>query len=105
MDVQHQARLVGELLQLDFPEPHARTVRAAAVGRYRQLARLRIALPSHSLEPAADRLHGKLGRVGRNADTDDGGVGRHVVDAVRHHLAQRLVLEVASHLGDQDRLQ
>src|ERR1700693_2131252 len=40
MDVQHEARLVGELLQLDFPEPHARAVRAAAVGRYRQLARL-----------------------------------------------------------------
>ena len=39
-DLDREPRLVGELLQLDFPQPHTRTVRAAAVGRDRQLAGL-----------------------------------------------------------------
>ena len=38
MDVEHEAGLVGELLQLDLPQPDTRSIRAAAVGRDRQLA-------------------------------------------------------------------
>jgi hypothetical protein len=30
MDVKHEASLVGELLQLDLPQPDARSIRAAA---------------------------------------------------------------------------
>src|SRR5271163_575505 len=37
MDVDHKLRRIGELLQLDFPQPQ-RSIRAAAVGRDRQLA-------------------------------------------------------------------
>ena len=33
MDVEHEARLVGELLQLDLPQPDTRSIRAAAIGR------------------------------------------------------------------------
>ena len=44
MDVDHKGRRIGELLQLDFPQPHARSIRAAAVGCDRQLARMRISL-------------------------------------------------------------
>ena len=38
VDLQHKPGFVGELLQLDLPEPHARTIGAAAVRRDRQLA-------------------------------------------------------------------
>ena len=31
MDVEHEARLVGELLQLDLPQPDTRSIRAAAI--------------------------------------------------------------------------
>src|SRR4029077_3387230 len=46
MDVEHEAGLVGELLQLDLPQPDARSIRAAAIGRDRQLAGFRVALAS-----------------------------------------------------------
>src|SRR6266540_1700712 len=44
VDVEHEPGLVGELLQLDLPQPDARAVRAAAVGGDRQLTRIRITL-------------------------------------------------------------
>ena len=71
VDVDRKSGLVGELLQFDFPEPHARPIRAAAVRRYRQLSRLRIALSFHAFEPAADRRHGKLGGVAGDPDADE----------------------------------
>src|SRR6476646_378594 len=94
MDVERKPRLVGELLQLGLPEPHAGPVRAAAVRRDRQLFHARITRVPHALEPGADRCHGELGRVGRDPDTDKAFVGGDIVDAVRHDLAERLVLEV-----------
>ena len=90
----HEPGLVGELLQFDLPQPHARTIRAAAVGRDRQFSRLRIALSSHAFEPAADRRDGELGRVAGDPDADEAGVGGHIVDAIGHDLAELLVLEV-----------
>src|SRR5450631_4386126 len=45
VDTKHEPRLVGELLQLDLPQSYARPIRAAAIGRDRQLASLGIALP------------------------------------------------------------
>ena len=43
MDVEHEPRLVGELLQLDLPQPDTRSIRAAAIGRDRQFAGFRVA--------------------------------------------------------------
>src|SRR5271165_6300607 len=94
MDVDRKPGLVGELLQFEFPEPHARPVRAAAVRRDRQFSRLRIALPSHAFEPAADRRHGKLGGVAGDPDADEAGIGGHIIHPIRHDLAELLVLEV-----------
>src|SRR5262245_48285467 len=102
VDVERQLRRIGKPLQLDLPQPHARAVGAAAVGRDGQLLRSWIALAPHALQPAADRRHGELGGVGRDAEADEAGVGSDVVDAIGHHLAQRLVLEVV-HV-DADRL-
>ena len=94
MDVDHEARRVGELLQFDFPQPHARSIRAAAVGGDRQRARMRISLAPHLIEPAPDRGDGELCRVARDPDADPACVGAQVVHAIRHDLAQFLVLEV-----------
>src|SRR5262252_1610274 len=82
VDVDHEAGLVGQLLQFELPEPHTRTIRAAAVGRDRQLPRLRIALSSHAVEPAADRLHGELGGVAGDPDADEAGIGGHIIHAI-----------------------
>ena len=39
-------------------------------------------------------LNGELGRVARDPDADEAGVGGHIVDAIGHDLAEFLVLEV-----------
>src|SRR5208337_1159553 len=49
---------------------------------------------AHAREPRADGLDRELRGIAGDADADEAGVGRHVVDAVRHDLAQILVLEV-----------
>src|SRR5262245_8617230 len=54
VDMEHEAGLVGEFLQLDLPQPYAAAVRAAAVGADRQLPRCWIPLAPHLVEPAAD---------------------------------------------------
>src|SRR5216110_2194307 len=46
-NLEREPGVVGELLQLQFPQPRARRVRAFAVGRDRQLTSVRIALPPH----------------------------------------------------------
>ena len=85
VDVQHQSRFVGELLQFQFPVPHARAVRAAGD---RQFTYLLVALPSHAIEPAADRLCCELGRIAGDPDTDEAGDGGDIADIVRRDLAQ-----------------
>src|SRR6266576_5230044 len=63
MDVEHEARLVSELLQLELPQPDARSIRAAAIGRDCQFAGFRVAFAPHRVEPAADGSDGELSRV------------------------------------------
>src|SRR5438445_12656757 len=63
MAVEHGASLVAALVQLDLPQPDTRSIRAAAVGRDRQLAGFRVALPPHRVVPAADGGDSKLSRV------------------------------------------
>src|SRR5207302_5178007 len=55
MDVEYEAGLVGELLQLDLPQPDTRSIRAAAIGRDRQLAGSRpIASSQRRMEATAN---------------------------------------------------
>src|ERR1700687_3864745 len=68
MDVEHEVRRVGELLQLDLPQPDTRSIRVAAIVRDRQLAGFRVALAPHRVEPAADGGDGKLSRVACGPD-------------------------------------
>jgi hypothetical protein len=84
MDVEHEPRLVSELLQLDFPQPDTRSIRAATIGRDRQLAGFRIALAPHRVEPAADGGDGELSRVACDPDAHPSCIGANVVHAIRH---------------------
>jgi ribosomal protein S18 acetylase RimI-like enzyme len=94
MDMEPEAGLVGELLQLDLQQPDTRSIRAAAIGRDRQFAGFRVALAPHRVEPAAGGGDGELSRVARDPDAHPPGIGANVVDAIRHDLAEFLVLEV-----------
>lgn len=80
MDVDHKAALVGELLQLKLPQPHARAFRAAAVGGDGQFVGMRITPTPHAIEPGSDRLDRERGGVGGGLDADPALVGGHVID-------------------------
>ena len=75
VDTDDEPGLVGQLLQFDLPEPHSRTIRAAAVRRDCQFSCLRIARSSHAIVPATDRRHGELSRIAGDPDADEAGVG------------------------------
>jgi hypothetical protein len=79
---------------VSLPQPDTRSIRAAAVSRDRQRAGFRVALVSHRVEPAADGGDGKLSRVACDSDTHPPCIGANVVRAIRHDLAEFLVLEV-----------
>src|SRR5450631_396922 len=94
MNVEHETRLVGELLQFDLPQPDTRSIRAAAIGSDRQLAGFRVALAPHRVEPAADGGDGKLSRIACDPDAHPACIGANVVHAIRYDFAEFLVLEV-----------
>src|SRR5208282_2230328 len=87
-----KSRLVGTPLQLDVPEPQPRTVCAAAVGRDHVFGCRGVTLAAHLVEPQPRGIDGKLCRVVVDAETDIATIGADVVDAVRNHLAEILVL-------------
>ncbi len=59
-DVERQSRLVGQRLQLDFPQPNPRPVRTSAIGRDRQLRRVGITLPPHALQQRIEATANKI---------------------------------------------
>src|SRR3954447_9164246 len=93
-DLKGQARLVGQPLQLDLPQPQARPVRPAAVGGDHDFAESRVALAAHLPEPQPGGIDGERRGVVVDAEADIAFVGADVLDAIRHHLAKLLVLEV-----------
>ena len=86
-DLDLELGLVGELLQLDLPQPRTVTVRATAVGGDRQPRRDRVALRAEVLPPAADRVDCELGGVVIDPDIDIALVELEVIDPVRDRLA------------------
>ena len=91
-----QLEFVGQLLQLDLPQPHAIAVAAAAVGGDHQPLGVGIALLAHRPPPAADRVDGEAGGVVIDADADPADIVGDVVDAVRHGAAQLGIDEVVN---------
>jgi hypothetical protein len=95
-DVERQSRLVGQRLQLDFPQPNPRPVRTSAIGGDRQLRCVGITLAPHALQPATNRRDRELSGVRRDPEADPSCVGGHVVDAVGSDFAERLAFEVVN---------
>ena len=94
VDIDLDAEFVGQALQLTLPQARARGVAAAAVRGDRQVSGVRIPGGADVLPPAADGLHGEGRRVMVHAHADPSGIGREVIDAVRHRPAQFLDEEV-----------
>src|SRR5208283_3250482 len=93
-DLQGQSGLVGELLQFDLEQPHARSVGTAAIGGYHDLVGARIPVPTHQIQPAADRVDRELRRIIVDAHAHTAGVGGDVIYAIRYDLAEFGVDEV-----------
>src|SRR3954468_6914824 len=69
-----EANLVSQALPFPLPQPHARAVAPATVGRDGETACVRIPGLADLMPPPADRLHGERRRVVVNADADPAGV-------------------------------
>src|ERR1700687_2020874 len=89
------ADLVGEALQLAFPQPQPRTVAAAAIGSDDEPLGLGITNAANILPPATDGLYREGSRVVVDADAHPACVGGKIIDAVGHHPPQSLDEEVA----------
>jgi hypothetical protein len=92
--LKYQPGFVGQLLQLGLEQPHARTVRAAAIGGDEQRVRPRITNAANRLKPTAYRVDGEFSRVMVDPKADPAGIRCQIIDAVWCHLAEFLVGEV-----------
>src|SRR5271169_178644 len=81
-DRQRQPGLVGQALQLPFPQPQAPAVAATAIGGDQQATRARIQAAALGTPPTADRRNRERARVMVRAHVDEAGVAPQVVDAV-----------------------
>src|SRR4029453_16161062 len=82
-DGQRQPRLVGQSLQLPFPQPQSPAVTTAAIGGDQQSPRGGIQAAALSAPPTADRSHRERARVVVRAHVDEAKVAPEVVDSVR----------------------
>src|SRR5258708_12767417 len=63
VDADHEAGLVGQLLQFELPQAYTRTIRAAAVRSDRQFPCIGVALSSHPSHPPPHQLPAALNLV------------------------------------------
>jgi len=87
-DLELQARLIRQLLQLRLPEPVPAPVAHPAVGGDVKLACLRVPGHPHLVPPLPDGIHCEPGRVGTDAQVDEPFVPSYVVHPVRGDLPQ-----------------
>jgi hypothetical protein len=73
-----------------LPQAAPRAVGTAAIGGDQQATGRRVARPAPVLQPAPNRVRGKLCGVVRNADAHPAAVVGHVIDAVGNRLAEIL---------------
>jgi len=79
-----EAEFVGQLLQFAFPQPHPRTVAAAAIGGDQQAGGIRVTRPPEVEPPLANAVDREGGRVVVDADTHPAGIRSEIIDAIRH---------------------
>ena len=89
---------VGPTLQFAFPKAGSMAVTAAAVRRDQQFLGIGMLFRSCTLPPLANRMDGKLGRVGRRANRDVSSLVRNVVNAV----GDRAALGIAGKVINRD---
>ena len=90
-----QAKAVNDfLLELLFPNPRAGGIAATAIGFNQQLSGLRKAFQPLSRTPLGNISHRKGGGVGGLAHIDGALMVLHIIDAIRHGLAQRILRKV-----------
>src|ERR687883_2018298 len=94
VDTDLDTKFVSQALQLPFPQPHARAVAAAPVGRDRETACAGVTGIAELVPPRADRVYGEGRRVMVNPDADPAGVGGEVRDTIGHRPAEFLDQEV-----------
>ena len=88
------AQLIGQTLQLKLPQPHPRAIAATAIRGDGQPCGMRIAHSADIAPPVADCPHREGGGVAAHADTHPSGVGRQIIDAIRHRTAKFLDQEI-----------
>src|SRR4029450_4736571 len=89
-DLDLDAELIGQLLQLAFPQPIS--VAAATIRRNQHAASRRIAGMTHFFPPAPDAFDGEFGRV--VIDPNASLIGCDIVDAVGRDLAEVRINEI-----------
>src|SRR5215468_827067 len=93
-DADGEAEFVGDALQIVLPDVGAVAVAATGVGGDENLARVGIPLRTDLFPPRLDGGDREHRGVVIDADADEPVVGTDVVDAVRDHLADRVLWEV-----------
>ena len=83
-----QAEFIGQFLQFQFPQPQARAIAAAAIGRDQQLPGVGVEGLAHQAPPATNALDRKGRRVVIDPDIDPAHIVRDIVDAIGSRLAQ-----------------
>src|SRR3954467_1665965 len=100
-DLDLDAELIGQLLQLAFPHADPIPVGAATIRRNQHAAGLGIAWMTHFFPPAPDAFDGEFGRVVIDPNADPTLIGCDIVDAVGCDLAELRINEIidANFLG------
>src|SRR6266851_4846787 len=94
-----QTGLVGQALQLPFPQPAVIGVGTPAISLDQQLGRIRISRSAFSVPPAPNDTNGKFGRLVRDPHADETAIAGHIVDPIR----DRFAIRIAGKIGRQHR--
>ena len=91
MNLDRHAELVGETLQRELPQAHARAVRSAAVRRDDKARGGRIAQAADVDPPSSDRRNRKFRRIAAHADAHPAGIVGQIIDAIRRRPSKLLM--------------
>jgi len=93
-DLDRDAELIGQLLQLAFPQADPIPVAAATIRRNQHAAGRGIAGMTHFFPPAPDAFDGEFGGVVIDPNADPPLIGGDIVDAVGRDLAEVRINEI-----------
>src|ERR1700675_2402529 len=104
MDGDAQAIAITDfLLQVAFPDPRARAVRAAGIGEDEQSIGARIVFPATGAPPSVNGIDRKGGSLPSGTDHHHAGIAPHIINPVWERNPDRVGTEVM--IVDLPRLQ